>query len=200
VTYHAGGGVGLRWSDDDGATWPDTNKSAMADGNEPTPAFEDPTCAAQGNEVWVSYGLTPDQNMGNALTAKLNKIRVAHSPDGGVSVDWRSDALDLGASKYAMLPQLAREPGGAFDVVYYGGDAMNAADASFRMTRSTDGGKTWGPSQDLATPMIFNQDRSSVHWLGDYVGLTVDAGFLYTTYVDNTSSYSHVAFAKAPLP
>ena len=49
--------------------------------------------------------------------------------------------------------------------------------------------------------MIFTTDRTSPLWLGDYVGLAYDGGFVYTTYADNTvDMFSHIGFAKIAVP
>lgn len=195
ATYHAGGGIGLRWSDDDGVTWPDANKAAIAAMTE-QPAFDDPTCAAEGNEVWVSYGLSNDQ-FGGADSPKLHTIRIAHSADGGATVDFRANAHDAAAAKLFMHPQLTRDTGGGLHLVYYAGQADKDLMGSFRRSSSTDGGMTWQPSTVVRQPLQYLADRASAQWLGDYVGIAWHNGELYTTYVDNLPQLSHVAFAKA---
>src|SRR5206468_6496346 len=87
AVYSTGGGIGLRWTDDGGATWNDINKTAVAVQGERA-AFDDPTCAAEGNEVWVTYG-DSDQGFDQTNSPPLNQIRIAHSPDGGKSIDGR---------------------------------------------------------------------------------------------------------------
>ena len=119
VTYNTGGGIGLRWSDDDGVTWPDVNKTAVAAMGE-TPGFDDPTCAASGNEVWVSYGLSNDA-FSSTNSPKLFAIKLAHSGDGGATIDSRSDAADPAAGAFFLHPQLVRETGGTLHLVYYAG-------------------------------------------------------------------------------
>ncbi|HVY49796.1 MAG TPA: sialidase family protein [Minicystis sp.] len=191
------GGIGLRWSDDDGVTWPDANKTAVADNGE-VPAFDDPTCAAEGSDVWVAYGLSMDGFSSNN-SPKLTAVRVAHSGDGGVTIDARVDAHDTSAGAYFMHPQLVREPGGAFDLVYYAGQGDNDANASFRRSRSVDGA-TWDPSAVVKAPILFVTDRMGGKWLGDYVGLAFAGGSILTTYADNTvDMYSHIGFAKVAV-
>jgi hypothetical protein len=200
ATYHAGGGIGLRWSDDDGVTWPDVNKTAVAAMGE-TPSFDDPTCAAAGNEVWVSYGLTNDNIAGGASSPKSYAIKLAHSGDGGTTIDFRADAADTAVGKYFMHTQLAREAGGTLHLVYYAGQADMDTLGSFRRSASTDGGHTWGASVDVHKYVDFLQDRASPQWLGDYVGAWWMNNTLFMSYVDNGQGmYSHVAFAKAATP
>jgi hypothetical protein len=198
VTYHAGGGIGLRWSDDDGATWPDANKTAVAEQGE-QPAFDDPTCVAEGDEIWIAYGLSNDP-FSEATAAKLSSIRLAHSADGGKTIDRRSEAKDAAAAPFAMHPALAREDGGALDLVYYAGAKDGDTAGSYRLARSTDGGETWAPSAVLAAPITFLQARGDKKWLGDYTGVAWKGGALYTSFADNSGEASHVAFARAVSP
>jgi hypothetical protein len=199
VTYHAGAGIGLRWSDDDGVTWPINNKTAVAAMGEP-PAFDDPTCVASGNDVWVAYGLSNDM-MSDTINPKLYAIRVAHSPDGGPTIDWRVNAHDPASGMFFQHPQLTRETGGGLNLVYYAGQAIGDTMATFRRSHSMDSGTTWAPSILVHQPIDFVQDRMSPHWLGDYVGAFWLSGTLYMSYADNgTGMYSHIAFAKATTP
>ncbi|MFT3772045.1 MAG: sialidase family protein [Minicystis sp.] len=198
AAYHAGGGIGLRWSDDDGVTWPDANKSAVAAQGE-QPAFDDPTCAADGNDVWISYGLSNDQFSGDA-SPKLHTVRVAHSPDGGSTVDFRVDAHDAAAAKLFMHPALVRATNGTLHLVYYAGQADQDAMGTFRRSSSTDGGHTWQASTVVRQPITYLGDRASPLWLGDYVGSAWSGGDLYMSYVDNAGMYSHIAFTKQAAP
>jgi len=198
VTYHAGGGIGLRWSDDGGMTWPDVNKTAAAEMGS-RPAFDDPTCAATGQEVWVTYGLSSDP-FSTANSAKLDSIKVAHSPDGGKTIDNWYDAQDSAAATYSLHPYLIREPNGALDLVYYAGSSDGDAMGSYRHARSLDGGKTWPASLAIKTPIVFTGSRAGNQWLGDYVGLAWARGNLYTSYTDNSSNIFHVAFYRTAEP
>jgi hypothetical protein len=200
ATYHAGGGVGLRWSDDDGVTWPDANKTAVAAMGE-APAFDDPTCAASpnGKDVWIAYGLSNDMNS-TMINPSLYAIRLAHSPDGGVTIDTHVNAHDTAAGMFFQHPQLTLETGGGLNLVYYAGQAIGDTMGSFRRSHSTDMGMTFAPSVAVRQPIDFIQNRTSPKWLGDYVGAYWLGGQLYMSYADNTGMYSHVAFAKAMTP
>lgn len=199
VAYHAGGGIGLRWSDDGGATWPDPNKTAVAAQGEGQPAFDDPTCAAAGSEVWVVYGLSSDK-FGTQSSPKLNRLRLAHSSDGGATIDARYDALDSAAGAYAMHPYLVREDGGALDLTYYAGASDGDTKGSFRVARSTDGGKSFAPSLVVHQPITFLSSRADPKWLGDYSGLWWTRGHLYMAYANNQPSYAHTAFYRMDTP
>ena len=198
-SVNGGGGIGLRWSDDDGLTWPDANKTAVAAMGEPA-AFDDPTCAAEGNDVFVSYSLSNDQINGGANAPKGYALRLAHSGDGGVTIDYRADEHDAASGKFFQHAQLTRESNGALDVTYYAGSADPDANGSFRRARSTDGGKTWGASVSILKPLDFLSSRTDPHWLGDYSGIWWLNGTLFTSYVDNSQQYAHVAFYSTPTP
>ena len=189
-------GIGIHWSDDDGVTWPDANKAAVAQQNEVL-AFEDPTCVAKGDEVWVAYGITSD-NAGDpeSTVAKLDKVQVAHSTDGGATFTSYTNAADTVATKYALLPAMAIEESGALDVVYYAGAMADDPEGSYRRTRSTDGGATWSSSVVVSNPLTFSQDRASQLWLGDYTGVAASGGSIYHSFADNSSGTSHIRFVK----
>jgi hypothetical protein len=198
VTYHAGGGIGLRWSDDAGATWPDTNRTAVAANGE-MPAFEDPTCAAAAEDVWMTYGLSTDA-FSTTASAKLEAIMLAHSPDGGKTIDTRANVQDTTTAMYALHPYLLREPSGALDLAYYAGSAEGDATGTLRRTRSTDGGKTWPATTVVKSPVVYTGRRDTPQWLGDYFGLAWGMGELYMSYATNTQSVVHVAFYRTAEP
>lgn len=193
-------GIGLRWSNDGGVTWEQANRSAVAAQGEML-AFDDPSCAAEGNEVWVSYGLTRDR-VSNVQSPKLSSIRIAHSTDGGMTIADRFDGHDAGAATYFMHPYIVREQNGALDLVYYAGNSEGDPMGSFRRSRSTDGGRTWATSMTVRSPITYLGARASQQWLGDYVGLAWARNNVYTAFVDNSSGTAHVAFYRtaAPMP
>ncbi len=204
--YSAGFGapsVRLQWSDDRGDSWPSDNVLDVQASGEPT-AFEDPTCVASGNDVWVSYGLSSDSLFGSmSRSPKLDAVRVAHSGDGGVSVAERVDAHDGAAGRYFSHPQLARTATGALELVYYAGQSDGDTAGTLVHARSEDGGATFAPSEVIASPITLSFDRASQLWLGDYVGVAAARDSLYVSYVDNTRSSmqgptSHVAVWRGP--
>lgn len=192
TTYHPGGGIGLRWSDDKGKTWP--GATAVADPNDPQAMFDDPTCAAHNGEVWVSYGVGTDP-FSETDNARSDHIRVAHSSDGGQSIDARYFAEDATAGTKFLHPQLAREASGALDLLYYAGSDQNPDPAgTVRLAQSTDGGKTWSQSLVVKSPITFLTTRGDQRWLGDYIGLTAHGGKTYGSFANNTSGTSHIEF------
>lgn len=201
ATYHSGGGIGLRRSDDNGATWPDANKLAVADRNEGQPAFDDPTCAADGDQVWVAYGITSEQfNPSAATSAKLDSVRLAHSPDRGANIDGRYDAQDAAAGRYFLHPYLVREDNGALDIAYYAGASEGDRAGSFRRARSTDGGMTWGASAHVGSALTYTVSRASQAWLGDYTGTWWARNNLYYAFTTNAGGSGHVAFYRTASP
>jgi hypothetical protein len=201
VAYNAIGGIGLRWSDDAGMTWDSTKATPVADTGEMS-AFDDPTCVADGQEVWVSYGLSNDNIMGGGTAApKLFAIRIAHSSDSGVTIDNRYDAHDTAAGALYQHPYLVREPSGVLDLTYYAGNQEGDTAGSYRLARSMDGGKTWPASTAIKAPITFTARRDTGAWLGDYEGLAFSGGTLYMSYVDNSRVTSHTAFYRTtPSP
>jgi hypothetical protein len=201
VTFLALDGTGvdvkLARSDDGGATWLPETLVSLANENV---AFDDPNCVADGEQVWVTYGLSLDPMDQMAATSqKLNSVQLAYSTDAGQTVASRGEAADLGAAKFFMHPQIAREDGGAIDVVYYVGDLDQDGNGSFRRARAPFLGG-FSPALPVEAPVTFLQARSDQRWLGDYTGIFWRGGQAYTSYVVNTSGTSHVAFAKYATP
>jgi hypothetical protein len=201
VTYVSdstfGVSIELVHSDDGGATW-----SAETEVSLPSEqvAFEDPNCVAQGNDVWVSYGLTQGpQDMTTQNTDKLDAIRVAHTSDG-VTIDYRVNAEDTKAGKLFLLPQMAIEDSGALDVTFYAGQMDQDPAGSFRRTRAPVPSMGFGPSTDLQSPVVFLGARGDPRWLGDYTGLTWSGGQLFMTYAVNASGSSEIAFGHPAVP
>lgn len=192
TTYHPGGGIGLRWSDDKGKTWP--GATAVADQSDPQAMFDDPTCAAHNGEVWVAYGVGTDP-FTETDNPRSDHIRVAYSSDGGQSIAQRYFAEDSTAGTKFLHPQLVREASGALDVLYYAGHDQNPDPAgSVRLSQSTDQGKTWSSSLVVRKPITFLSTRGDQRWLGDYIGLAVHGGKVYGSFADNVSGTSHVDY------
>jgi hypothetical protein len=150
---------------------------------------------ADGQEAWVTYGLSNDA-FDTTNSAKLYSIRLAHSADGGKTIDARYDAHDAKAGTYYIHPFLVRESNGALDLVYYAGASDGDTMGSFVRARSTDGGKTWPASAPVKRPITFTGTRASPKWLGDYVGLAWARDNLFTSYADNTAFASHIGFYR----
>jgi hypothetical protein len=164
-------------------------------------AFDDPMCVADKSDVWISYGLTKD----GTATATMNSpllyaLRLAHSGDGGQTIDTRIDAHDTAAGSFFQHPELAREPGGALDLTYYAGKTDMDMAGSFRRSRAAVPAMGFGPSVSVDAPLDFLTSRGDPRWLGDYTGIFARSGKLYLSYTVNDTAVSHVAFSKVKVP
>lgn len=195
LSYLVPGGVELARSDDAGATWSKPTR-VHADGE--SPAFEAPSCAAAGDDVWVLYGLSPE-SVDASHTPLLDEIRVARSHDGGASI---VDRRTLGAGVRSLLPAIARAPGGRLDVVFYAGEGAFDAHAGLWWTRSSDG-LAWSMPTALHAPLTLETARGGFGWLGDYIGVQSADDAVYVTFADNAAGpglLSHVRFGGAEVP
>jgi hypothetical protein len=190
-TWPAPAGIALQYSDDDGATW---SAPTIVAPIAATVIFDDPSCAGDGSDVWVAYEQKP---IGGTVASA---IQVVHSTSGGQSFGAPVNALDTAASTYAWHSTLVREGNGHLDVEYYGGLFDGAANGSVYSTHSGDQGATWGPATGIRMPITLTSAGFDVGWLGDYLGVAVGGGALYTAFTDNATGVSHVDFAKATLP
>ena len=187
VVYLGEEGLVLRRSDDDGASFPSTHATTVAKGSQLT--FDDPACVAAGDLVWVQW----EETTGTTTAATV--VKVAASSDRGGVFGEASLASDQPLAYHA---QLAREPGGALDLVYYAGRSDPDPAGSYRRTRSLDG-KAWSPSVAVVEGLTFLTDRQTALWLGDYPGVVATSGALFTAFTENRSGQSHVAFARIGL-
>jgi hypothetical protein len=187
--------VGLTWSDDGGVSWLPLLQNTTVNLPDEHVAFDDPGCVADGEDVWVSYGLTKDP-FGEEESDKSFAVRLAHSGDGGATIDARIDAHDPAAAAFFLHPQMTMEDSGAIDLVYYAGNMDKDLNGAYRWSRAESPAKGFGPSEVIEAPVVFFQDRDKPPWLGDYTGLFWAGDQLYTSYVVNTTGKAHVAFAR----
>jgi Neuraminidase (sialidase) len=193
--------VTLRRSDDGGATWPANGAVTVTDpAAAAAAAYAAPSCVVDGDDVWVSYGLTKDPvDFGFLTVQRLESIQVAHSADGGKTFE-RYDAHDPSAGASFLSPLLALEDGGALDLTYIAGKQKGDTAATVRRSRSTDGGKTWCGSVVVHAPITFETSLTQPTSLSRRHGLAWGAGALYVTYPDNATDFSHVGFQRLTLP
>jgi len=188
-------GMALRWSDDGGKTWPSANVTAVQFPSETAKLSEEIGCAADGNDVWIFYGLTTDFGAnGETIMPKRDALKLAHSPDRGASIDTRVVVSDKTAGKYFLLGSFARDEGGGFDVTYYAGNMSGDPAGSYRFSRSTDG--TSFPSSVVRGPLLFDTSRTTLTWIGDYVGLAASGKNLHMAYADTSGSAAHIAYYR----
>lgn len=202
LTYHQfdaqGVRVMLRWSSDAGATWPAANRTIVS--VEPDTSIHDSNCVADGNQVFIAYSTTMESMPDSSFTQKLTALRIAHSIDGGATIASRADAHDPAVVPFAMIPNLARDDAsGTLHLVYYTGTGDEDPIGTFRKSQTTAFGITFSPSQVVQQPIVFEQSRQDVDWLGDYVGVVARQGTLYTVFTDNSLGFSHVRFHRAPI-
>ncbi len=206
VAYYMDGGTAgatarivMRWSDDEGASWPAANTTTVAGGSAALfPAQDGPACIAQGSTVWVLYGMTPEIAIGT--NPKLSAIDVAQSNDGGQTFSAQVEVDDRSADLFFLHPAFAKEDDGSLDFVFYGGMADGDDAGTFRRTRLANGAPGVGASTALFGPLTFLQSHTAARWLGDYVGTRFQGGRLYSSYTDNDDTCSHVAFSTVPVP
>ena len=161
--------------------------------------FDGPNCVADGNDVWISYGLTKDP-IGLEESAKSYAVRLAHARVGSADLDGRADVHDTAAAPFFIHPQMVLEDGGALDFVYYAGNKSGDPAGAYRWARAENPQAAVLPSTVVETPVTFLTDRDSLEWLGDYTGAIWTGKQLYTSYVVNTMGIAHIAFTKLPAP
>jgi hypothetical protein len=197
LVYVDGGALLLRWSDDDGLTWADANKTTIASGVGKIEFA--PSCAVSGSDIWALFSIGT-ANSTFLAGWKSQAIRVAHSQDGGKTFAATVDALDPMGPPFAKHAQIARDASGAIDVVYYAGASDDDMLGSLLLTRSLDGGGSFLPGRLVSSPILFTTAVGWPHWMGDYLGLAAIPGNLVVSYVDASSGAAHVSFARQPLP
>jgi hypothetical protein len=209
VTYGTSGAIRLAHTADGGITWSAPVFAAVSDpsGNV---AWQDPSCIANGDEVWISYGRTHDGT--DVPVERLLAVRVAHLTLGASIVD--SDVLALAgagpgpaiadggsaggdggiAPGFLLFPQLAQFADGRLGLAAYraAGEGTGAADLVYVV--STDGGLSFGSAITLATGLTPSLQRHVPDWLGDYFGWAPTAAGLGAAFVDNASGFSHIVF------
>jgi hypothetical protein len=189
---HLGGGGTLivRKSTDQGKTW--------SLGGAPTASnvvFQDPTCVAHGNDLYVAYGSGTALFM-PSLNTPADEIDVIHSADGGGKFSAPVVVSDGGAGVQYLFPQIARSAGGKLEIAYYQGVTNMPATVSHAVS---DAGATWKVSS-LGSAGTFALDRTLASWLGDYLGAASPAGTAFVSYTENSAGKSHIGFAKVASP
>jgi hypothetical protein len=175
--------VQLAWSDDDGVSWPPANKRQVSPNQVAVP----PSCAAQGEEVWIAYPyvrnlMTQDQPADEYRVARFDGKTLTEAPAYSKSLS------HLGELIMEDLP-------GVMSLTLYTGTREGDRAGLLQRVRSKDGGKTWTPAA-ISAPLTFTTARDNQLWLGDYVGTATVGGTFYATYGNNASGTTAVAFTK----
>lgn len=172
---------------------------ALAEPGEKVSNMVDTNCVARGDEVWALYGRRDHPGSGGSVVPRLSQIRLAHSSDGGATIDWRADVADPTVGPHYLLPRIALDPAGAIHLSYYEGEDDDDANASYRHARSDDGGRTFAPSDEVFAPLLYSRRRDDERWLGDYMDLEADSSFVYGVFADDSGPQSHISFFRAAL-
>jgi hypothetical protein len=195
-------GVELVRSADSGVTWSAPLRVDIAGSGA---AFEAPSCAAGGTDVWIVYG-TGGGSGSDTETPVLDDVRVARSTDSGASIASRVSITEAAPAQRFLLPSIARDPGsGGLVAAYYAaprrGTVTAVLEGSFRVAFSDDGA-TWGNHAIVRSPITMTGRRDGFDWLGDYVGIALRDGAATLSFTDNTSvpgaSQSRIRVARAP--
>ncbi len=209
VTYVANHAIRLAHTGDGGVTWSTPVDVAVSDpvGNV---AFQDPTCIANGDEAWISYGRTRDGY--DVPVARLLSVHVAHVTLGASTADSDVVALDGAgmaqtisdggapeadggaAPGFLLFPQLARGADGSPELAAYRAAGEGTGSADLVYVVSADGGRSFANEAVLATGLTPTLQRHVPDWLGDYFGWGPTSAGLGAAFVDNASGFSHVVF------
>jgi hypothetical protein len=157
--------------------------------------FQDPTCVARGNDLWVAYAsgmFAPSPGM----NAPGDAVFVARSTNGGGTFGTPVSVTGAPGSTQYLFPHLTGTPNGKLDLAFYQGtDAQPAA-----LTRATSAdGATWATSK-IADPGTFTLDRTLASWLGDYLGIGSAGGSTFFAFTENSENKAHIGFVKAATP
>ena len=182
----------VRWSDDNGATWPEANTNDIAPHSN---LGEFPSCVADGNELWVMQGVSREQAT-RTVEPTLDAINLSHSSDGGHTFDAAVQVQDAAAGTKYMRALATVQGDGSLSLVYYAGSMDNDKAATVRRAISRDRGRTFAASEELFSPVTLTTSRAGKDWLGDLLGAASDAQSTFVSFVDNSSGASHIRFAR----
>jgi len=213
ATYVATRSIRVAHTADGGVTWSVPVAVALSDATGNI-AFHDPTCIANGDEVWISYGRTLDSY--DTPVARLLGVHVAHMilgasvPDSDVTAlvgaaqaltDAGDAAGDGGVSPgFLLFPQLARHADGKLALATYRAASEGPGSADLVYVTSADAGRSFAIATTFAAGLTPTLQRHVPAWLGDYFGWGPTETGLGAAFVDNASGFSHIVFDEAVLP
>lgn len=181
------GTVVVRKSTDQGATWP------QFVGIGQSVVFQDPTCVAKGDEVWVAFA-TGTALFDPTLESPGDTVEVAYSSNGGMSFVGSLPAADAPGQQY-LAPRLVSDGAGGFVLAYYEG--VVGSPASLFVSTSPNAA-SWTPT-NVGSAGTFTLDRTLASWLGGYLGLAANASGTHVSFTENSQGKAHIAHA-GPLP
>ena len=209
VTYFATRSIRVAHTADGGITWSPPVATAVLDASGAV-ASQDPTCVANGDEVWISYGRTHDGY--DVPVARLSAVHVAHMSLGAPTPDRDVTALDGADSGRAifdaggaqgdggitqgflLFPQLALRSDGTLGLAAYRAAGEGIGAAALVSVASADRGLSFGNATTFAMGLTPSLQRHVPDWLGDYFGWGPTAAGLGAAFVDNASGFSHIVF------
>ena len=184
-----GATITLEKSTDQGQTWTPSLVPAV------NVVFQDPTCVARGNDLWVGYasGMSAPSPSTNAPG---DAVFVARSTNGGGTFGAPVSVTGAPGSQLYLFPHLTGTPGGKLEIAYYEGtDGQPAA-----LTKGTSAdGAAWTTAK-IADPGTFTLDRTLASWLGDYLGIGSAGGSTFVAFTENTQNKAHIGFVKVAAP
>jgi hypothetical protein len=173
---------------------------ALADGSDPSLNVDHPWIAAappgpsEAGTVYVAWSVTG---------SRRSDVAFARSLDGGLH--FAAPRLVTGrAPQGAVAPVIAAEPGGRVAVVYLdtgasGASAENATSfqhVQVRTVDSTDGGRHFGPPQEIAPAMIGSLSARPLPWFGQAtVAADPRDGTLYVGFIRDQAEAAHPTIA-----
>jgi hypothetical protein len=181
------GTVVVRKSTDQGTTWP------QLIGIGASVVFQDPTCVAKADEVWVAFA-TGSALFDPTLESPGDAVEVAYSNNGAMSFVGSLSAANAPGQQY-LSPRLIPDGAGGFVLAYYEGIVGSPA-ALFVSTspNATD----WTPT-NVGAAGTFTLDRTLASWLGGYLGLAATTAGAHVSFTENSQGKAHIAHA-GPLP
>ena len=209
VTYFANRSIRVAHTADGGVTWSAPVAAAVHDASGAV-ASQDPTCIANGDEVWISYGRTHDGY--DVSVARLFAVHVAHmsvgapTPDRDVTAldgaDTGQSIFDAGAAQgdggitqgFLLFPQLALRTDGTLGLAAYRATGAGVGAADLVSVVSVDDGRSFGKATTFAMGLTPSLQRHVPDWLGDYFGWGPTTAGLGAAFVDNASGFSHIVF------
>jgi hypothetical protein len=183
--------VEIRYSPDNGRTWPIENVRVLSAPDERV-SFDPLGCVADADGAWVVYGVSDDPIVPSVFP-KLSSIPVVHLDDTG-NVE-KFEAKDPSV-RFAMHPQIARDDAGSIHVLHVAGTRDGDGAGSIRWTELGRGRNAFRMRGVVATPLRFQQRWGAPGFLGDYFGVVARGSSLMTAYARGEDADVHIAFSK----
>jgi hypothetical protein len=158
-----------------------------------SPAFEDPSIAVDGANVYVGFiSGTPNGDW---------DVRVATSLDGAGTFGPSIKVNDDRTCATHFHHQIAVDPKGNVHAIWYDNRFLTG-NVFYAMSPPADMMNPLAFGQNVFVndaPLTFTTRRDMSNWLGDYLGLIATPTGIYAAWSDNRlNNQSHIFFAKAP--